>query len=146
MPYSVQADLEGRWGRDALLLVFDIDLDGDLAGTPDQAAIDAAIADADAEIDSYIGAKYPLPLADTPPALVRVSADLAMFHGTRDEHAMTELKEKRYDNAIRLLKDLSTGKADLGLSVSVATQGTGAATVVGLADGRLFTRENMDGL
>ena len=68
MTYATRTDLEARFGAEEAL---------DLAGMQD-GRIEAALADAAAEIDAALAAAYRLPLAGGPwPRLVGVACDLA---------------------------------------------------------------------
>ena len=71
MSYATRADLESRFGTAEI---------SDVAGAGDAgtARINAALADAAAEIDAEVGREYALPLGDGPwPMLVAIQCDLA---------------------------------------------------------------------
>lgn len=73
-----------------------------------------ALADADAEINSYLAARYALPLAEAPRVLVPVACDIARYRlwKERASDAVTE----RYKAAIAFLRDVSGGRASLGIA------------------------------
>jgi len=66
MSYSAQSDLLEQISEDKLIQLTD-DLD---AGTIDTDVITRAIADADAQIDSYCGKRYNVPFS-TVPTMIR---------------------------------------------------------------------------
>jgi phage gp36-like protein len=82
-------------------------------GSIDVATLDKALADADAKIDSYLTARYVLPLAVAPQALKLYACDIARFL-LHDDMA-TEQVRKRYEDAIRFLEKVSEGKISLGI-------------------------------
>lgn len=124
--YSALADILERLPQDVL-----IDLtDDDGAGTVDESVVTRAIADADAEIDAYVGKRHNLPLAKTPDILRRLSVELAIGNlysrraaGTPDEW------RNRAKDATRLLRDIADGRVSLGLDDPVGTP-TGSPTIV----------------
>ena len=71
MPYATPEQVIERHGADAVLLL--TDREGD--GAADVGAIERALEDALAEIDTYLAAKYDLPLSETPTVLTRLAAD-----------------------------------------------------------------------
>jgi phage gp36-like protein len=102
--YATEADLVDRYGEDELVQLTD------RLGT---GAIDAdvlarALADAAAEVDSYLRGRVSLPLASPPAELVWVQADIARYrlHGVR----ATEEARKRYEDARSWLRDVAAGR------------------------------------
>lgn len=87
------------------------------AGSDDPDAIDKAIRDAQAEIDSRLGTKYTVPFSPVPPLINSIAQDIAayladlIFRENRP-HA-TELSPiyLRYQRAQAMLGRLSTGEA-----------------------------------
>lgn len=135
MPYATQADLVTAFGEQDILQLTDID-------TPEQggivaARVDEALARASAEVDSYLAARYQLPLAEVPDALKGAVLDLAyaFLHRT----SMPEHVEAAASRARRYLRDLSDGRATLALAA-----GGAAAVAPALPEmnsgGRVFER------
>lgn len=96
------------------------------------ARIDGAISNADAEIDSYIGGRYTLPLDAalvSGSGLPRKCGDIARYL-LMDDRA-TDEATSRYDNTLRWLRDVARGVATLG------QQDTGTAT----PQGRVVTQQ-----
>ena len=97
MPYCTLQNLKDRYGETELIQL----TDPANASAIDTAVLNAAIADADAEINSYLTA-YTLPLATIPANFERLACDITRYYlyGT----AVTELVQKRYDDAVSYLK------------------------------------------
>jgi phage gp36-like protein len=107
MAYCTQQNLVDRFGEPELIQL----TDRTNAGVVDTTVLGQAIADADAEIDSYLRARYPLPLLSVPAGLTRVACDIARYE--MYDVAAPELVEKRFEQAIQFLKDIATGRAVL---------------------------------
>lgn len=75
-------------------------------------AMREAIDDAGALIDSYLGARYALPLSVVPNQLMSVCRDLVRYSL---DMTPDDTVKKRYDDALRYLQALSKGTATLGL-------------------------------
>ena len=137
--YATQQDIIDRYGQAELLLV--ADRDGDGAADPD--VVNKALADATGKIDSYLAARYPLPLATVPQVLVEACVELALYKMAADGGTESDQRRRRYEDTLAWLKELARGIASLGLEQAAPTVG-GAVTVSG--SGRLFTRDKMQGL
>lgn len=112
MPYATQQDIIDRYSQEALLIIADRDDDQVI----DSAVVDQALADATAEIDTYLAAKYSLPLAVVPDVLIRLSVDIVMYRLAADADMATEERRQRYEDAINLLDRIAKGTASLGMS------------------------------
>lgn len=89
--------------------------------------MDEAIADATAEIDSYIGQRYSLPLATVPGVLKRYAGTIARYHLHDDsEH---EHVRQRYQDTLKALGRIASGELDLGLPQPPASK-SGTAEIV----------------
>ena len=103
MTYALQADLVALFGSTEIAQLTDR-----INGTViDATVLGRALADADAEIDSYLAARYSLPLASAPTALVRVAADIARYRLFDDR--VTDAVRARYQDAVAYLKQISLG-------------------------------------
>lgn len=109
MGYVTQETLEHRFGTDELLALADRNRDG----TIDPAVVAQAITDASGEIDSYLGTRYAVPLSVVPDSIKSAAADIARYR-MMDDRPLEEAS-KRYDAAIRFLRDVATGRAALGI-------------------------------
>lgn len=110
MAYATQTDIQARYGEDALYAVADRDGDGGL----DTEAIGRALDDATAEIDSYLAARYPLPLPVVPKIATILCVDIALYRLAPDNR--TDERRQRYEDAVKLLRAISEGKANLGIT------------------------------
>lgn len=119
MTYATLADLTTLVGEAELVRLTDrADPPG---GQIDTAVVDRALRAADGEIDSYIGARYSLPLATVPEVLKDKACDIAFYK----LHTVTlpEDVAKRYDDAIAWLKSIAAGRASLGVDEAPASGG-----------------------
>jgi len=120
--YATLQDLLDRFGAEEIAGLSDRDGDGE----PDQASIDAATADVDAEIDSYLSARYDLPIDPVPRLLTRLACTLIrerlyQAEGARlDDHNPAKVEAEA---ARRVLRDIAAAKAHLPISTHSA--GTG---------------------
>lgn len=109
--YCSQTDLEERLDPQVLRALTDDDADG-LADTD---IVDAAIADAGAMIDTYLRARYTVPLSPVPDLVKSICATSTVyFLLTRRREIVPEEHLKRYEAAIQLLDRLARGELALG--------------------------------
>ncbi len=137
MPYATQADLTERFGFDELAQRTDR-----VNGTViDTMVLNRALNDADAEIDGYLATRYSLPLASTPAVLSRLAADITRYR-LYDDGVPTTVRQ-RYEDAVSLLKRLSSGDVQLaGVSPVAAPGGSGNAVAV-VTPTRVFGAEQL---
>jgi phage gp36-like protein len=141
MPYSSLAELSDRYGTNQLISLTDR---ADVAtGVIDTDVIDQALASADALIDGHLGARYQLPLAQTPPLI----ADLAQAITFWKLHIFDPGAKVKadYDAAMRTLRDISSGTVRIP-AAGIEPVGTGAAGVQVTDRERPLTEANMKGL
>lgn len=126
MPYCTLEQLTERYTEQLLLQLTDRATPP--VGTIDSAAVDRAIANAEAEIDSYLAAKYQLPLADVP-AVVTDLAQIIAIYKLHPYSPDPKIKDD-YDQAMKRLGDISTGKAKLPIAGAepAAVEGSGVLT------------------
>ena len=136
--YATQQDIIDIYGQDALTVA--ADRDGD--GVADPGVADEALTQATAEMDSYIGKKYDLPLPSTPAVLVPKCVDIAIYRMSQSPAALTDEIKDRYEKAIAWLRDLARGLVVLGLPDSPPSSGGG---VFASGPARVFTRDTMKG-
>jgi len=109
------------------------------------ARIDEAIAAADAEIDTYCAMRYSTPFATVPLPIKKLSVDIAVYNlYKRKVETIPEAKKDSYSNAIRMLKDISAGKASLAVGGVEAAAVESQESTITAAD-RIFTRGKMKG-
>jgi phage gp36-like protein len=141
MAYCIQADLEEQISPAEL---------GELtddagSGSADTSAVARAIADADAEIDSYCGGRYTLPFSPVPVMIRKLSVDIALYnlHTRRSFAKAPEERQKRYENAVRFLRDVSKGLISLGADEPARADTSNSVEMTG--NDRIFTRAKMQG-
>ncbi len=111
--YATAQELEKRLGGEEALVIL-ADRDGD--GVADAELVERALADATAEIDSYLAGRYTLPLPTVPAVLVRLACDMAVYRITSEYGTgLTEERRQRYDDAVAWLKRAASGDVSLGL-------------------------------
>jgi phage gp36-like protein/phage gp37-like protein len=111
MAYRTQTDLEEQISQTEL-----VELTDDAgSGAVDTSALNRAIADADAEIDSYCGGRYAMPFSPVPVIIRKFSVDMAIYNlfARRSVLKIPEDRQKRYDNAVRFFRDLAKGLISL---------------------------------
>ncbi len=111
--------------------------------------IDAAIGDADAEIDGYLAKRYAVPLSPAPKVINKFSKDIAIYNLFSrigiDESTEQKTYLNRYNAAIKFLTLVAEGKVSLGVDMDdpAAAAATGFSVK---SNRRLFSRESMRGL
>lgn len=138
MSYATAADLAQRFGADELAQL----ADPLHTGAADPAVLALALADAHAEIDGYLAARYQLPLPTVPAVLVRLACDVARYRLWADQ-ASPEVRQ-RYEDATKLLTNMSRGVVALGLGQADAAPEPSQASFAAGAP-RVFGRENTAG-
>jgi len=122
MTYCTLDDLVLTFGADELIEL--TDKADPPTGEIDAARVAGAISEAAAEINTYLVARYSLPLASTPSVLRRVALDLARYHlymDIQEKHAAAI----RYASQVKLLRGIADGKLSLGLDDSGTVAKTG---------------------
>ncbi|MDE2469978.1 MAG: DUF1320 domain-containing protein [Bradyrhizobium sp.] len=129
MTYAAQQDLYDRFGQAEIDPL--ADRNGD--GVPDPGVIDGILADADETINSYLQARYTLPLVlldgSSPVLLNRLACDLARYDLYSD--AVPATVQARRDAAIKLLQAISVGTASLGISQAVEPASSDSPKIAG---------------
>lgn len=77
----------------------------------DKDVIELAIARAASEVDSYLGSRFPVPLAEPIPDIVMmVTADIVRYRLTSGDVSEKSPILARYNNALGWLRDVAAGK------------------------------------
>lgn len=139
--YATKQDLIDR--DESMLWNFAIDR---TTGELNDIAIDKALKQADDEINSFM-TRYVLPLATVPSMLNDLAITVAFYWlADRDQQA-TNLLEKRYEKALTTLREIGSGKRDLGLPQADKPVETSIGKVELVQDNeRLFTRKSLSGV
>jgi phage gp36-like protein len=140
MSYSMQADLLEQISSDKLTQLTD---DAD-TGSIDADVIARAIADADAEIDGYCGTRYTVPFTTVPAIIRKVSVDITIYNLYARRKGAPDDRQKRYDNAIKFLANVSKGLISLGADDPDSVPADTNTPEITQSD-RIFTRDKMDG-
>jgi phage gp36-like protein len=133
MSYAIKSDLETRFGADEILQL----ADRDGSGVVDVGVIEAALADADVEIDGYLAVLYTLPLTPVPELVKRLSCDIARYRLWKDR--ASEQVRKGYEDSIDTLKRISAGTVRIvivstGVEPSSKTAATPGSRVTAFTD------------
>lgn len=138
MPYVTQAEYEEAYTADELAQL----ADRDGLGVPDPGVVAAAIERAAGIIDSYLRARFTLPLAETPD-LVRECALRIMRYVLAGDHASDRMKDD-YDQALKWLSEIRDGKMDVGLTPSdTSPEATGGGPRIAQGPA-VFDRDALD--
>ena len=124
--YCDVADIEKRLDPKHLAELADDDLDG----AADTTVVEAAIADADGMIDTYLGERYDVPLAETTPLLRRLAVDLAVaaLFARRRESA-SPVHDERAKLAMDILGRIASGELALAGVASTAPRAGNSTTL-----------------
>lgn len=115
MPYATKAMMLDEFGERPLIQL----TDRVAADLIDDAVLDRAMLRADAECDSYIGVRYPVPLAEPSAAVTGAACDLAWYYLHSDIDADHPAAIGRA-NALSLLRDIAAGRASAVMGGAVA--------------------------
>ncbi len=137
--YSIQSDLEKRLDPQVLRAITDDDGDG----LADEAVVAAAIADADALIESYLRARYAVPFNPVPETVRSISASVAVyFLLTRRSEIVPAEHLRRYEAVVRLLDRLARGEVALDAVQTEASSHLPQSSANG--EDRVFDAESLD--
>ena len=109
--------------------------------------VSEAIAQADAEIDSYCGGRYSVPFSSVPDIVKKCSVDIAIYNlYSRRVETIPETRSERYKNAIRQLEGIAKGIISIGEDPEpTASTGASYAECNKTESDRIFTRPKMRG-
>ena len=136
--YAVQSDMVNLYGLNEVTICSD----WDSVGTIQPINITNSLQAASSLMDRYIAVRYTVPLVVVPDDLVRVCCDIGMYLLCPTAGTITEQKQKRYDQAVAFLKDLSSGKATLGAQQNEEVAAV-TADIQNYGPPRALTRETM---
>lgn len=136
--YITQTDIIEQLPEESLIQL----TDDEGTGVVNDARADAAIKDAEGEVDGYLQTRYAVPLSPVPNIIAKLTADIAIYNLYARRQGATEDRLRRYQNAIKFLENVSKGVVMLGANTP-ATEDEGGISVKD-AD-RIFTREKLEG-
>lgn len=146
MTYATKQDLIDRFGETELKQLTDRVSKPPVA--IDDVVVERSLGDAAALIDGYLAKVYQLPVASTPPVLVKNAADIARYylHGKAadKESAVT----RAYNEAVAWLRDVSKGvvRLDLGDGAGTEPSPAGGGAIRANPSNRVFRRDTLRGL
>jgi phage gp36-like protein len=136
VPYATQAELETRFGTDEL-----VQLTNRAGGnTIDAAVVASALVGASSEIDGYLARRYAVPVSPAPVFLGEACLSIARYklHGKSAGDAV----RRDYDDAIRLLRDLADGRAEIAGAAPPASSSVAGQVRID-APGRQLSRDQL---
>jgi len=142
MSYASKQDLVDRYGATELIQL--TDRNNRPASTIDDTVVARALADAGALIDGYLSKRYSLPIAVTPPILVRMCCDITRFY----LHGKAAEKDGPVDRAntaaISWLRDVAKGVVELEIGATgEAPEPLGGGTVRTSTNQRVMRRDTL---
>ena len=118
------------------------DLTVESGDVPDSTVIADAISKAAAEIDSYLGVKYVVPLSPTPDQVKALAVDLAIYHLYSRRSIVPTVRQQKYEDGVAFLQQVAAGQAIItgpdGELPTVAKTVTDASSAI-----RCFTRNTL---
>jgi phage gp36-like protein len=142
MPYSTVTDIKKLLPEELLIQL----TDDENTETVNSSRVNEAIAQADAEIDSYCGIKYSVPFTTVPDIVKKISVDITIYNlYSRRVEVIPETRADRYKNAIRQLEGISKGLISIGEDPAPAAPTQGGVETNKTNDDRSFTKDNLSG-
>lgn len=140
MAYATLQDLITRFSERRLIQLTDrFDPPAEVV---DESVTAEALTHAADMIDGYVRGSYALPFAQVPPILNGLACDIAYFRLFQEP---TDEARKRYDDAIRTLRDIGAGK--IKLPVEGGAEAPSRPDVLRIqSEERLFSRTSMRGM
>jgi len=138
VPYATISDLITQFGESEVVAI----TDRSRIGVVDTVVADGALQRASATIDSYLAARYPLPLSVVPHQLVDLCCDIARYKLLGSDVTETDPARYRYKDALRTLEHIRDGKIDIGLSVAGLAPAE-SASIKTIGGGRKFDRASL---
>jgi phage gp36-like protein len=135
MPYCTKQNMLARPGGERELIQL-TDMDG--LGVIDDTVLNAAIADADAEINGYLTDYFPLTVI--PANLTRIACDITRYRLYREQ--VTDRVKLDYENAVKYLQLVAMGKIKLAPDVDGAVPEASGDTAEFVSSPSVFGRSN----
>lgn len=138
--YCTQTQMVERFGEQLVTQLSD----RQNLGAVDVAVLDAAMADAAAEIDMYLAGRYALPLSSVPLTLTRLACILTRDVLATGSDVADERWSKQADDARKLLREIAAGKVSLGVD-ALAQSPSGGDGAQMESGGRVWGRADSEG-
>lgn len=139
MGYATRQDMIDRFGEAELVQATNLEEENTFQIV--DRVLNAALAYADSLIDSYLRAKYVLPLASVPAVLIDTACDLARFRLWVQKPS--EAVSERNSQALSFLKSVASGAAALVVAAPAESPAPQGGPVVQAGD-RVFTPDTLD--
>lgn len=138
MSYATISDLIIQFGESEVVAITDRNRDG----VVDEPVANGALQRASNTMDSYLVARYPLPLSVVPNQLVDLCCDIARYKLLGSDVTETDPVRYRYKDALRTLEHIRDGKIDIGLTVAGLAPAE-SVSVKTIGGGRKFDRASL---
>lgn len=138
--YCTQAQMVERFGEQLVTQLTDRENLGAVNGP----VLEAAMADAAAEIDMYLAGRYVLPLSSVPLTLTRLACILTRDVLATGSDVSDERWSKQADDARKLLREIAGGKVSLGVD-ALAQSPSGGDGAQMESGGRIWGRDDSKG-
>ncbi|MBL8575129.1 MAG: DUF1320 domain-containing protein [Hyphomicrobiaceae bacterium] len=142
MTYATQQDLIVRFGERELIQRTDRALP---QTTIDTDVVARHLGDAEALVDGYLAKAATLPLAAIPPALTKVTCDIARYYLWGETAERDGPVHRAHGEALRWLRDVADGRIRLDVGGEPVAQPGGGAVSYSGAD-RVFSRDTLRGM
>lgn len=110
MAYATVENLFSLFGEEEITLLSNRGASPEL----NREALEAAIAYAASEVDSYLAARYAVPLTDpVPPVVMMVTADIVRYRLTSGDVSEKDAIVARYKTTVAWLRDVASGVVSL---------------------------------
>lgn len=140
MPYCTLNDIQDMMDEDEIIRF----TDDDGSGVVNTDVTDKAISGADALIDSYLAARYAVPIAPVPDILLDIAVDIAIYKiSSRRSQAPEEIRTK-YDDAVKWLIKVAAGTVKIPSAASAPSDQSNDAPVITTSP-RIFSRDSLKG-
>jgi len=140
MAYCTYSDITDQLDEATLVQL----TDDENLGQVNQDRVNAAIADADGEINGYLGARHHVPLDPVPPIIKTCSVDIAVYNLYSRRSVAPEDRFERYRARIRYLEKVAEGKISLGADDPEGSPpDTDAPRMSSANPARIFDRDKM---
>jgi phage gp36-like protein len=140
MTYADVQDMVDKFGISEMISLSNID--NPAAVAVNDPIVLENLTDSSAEIDGYVSARYALPLPSVPGVLKSACLDMTRYR--LDKNFQREDVRKRYEDWIRFLKDVSAGRASLGLNPDSGAEANLISAKISSPE-RIFTNNALTG-
>ena len=112
--YATVKAMKLKFGETILIQL--TDTERPYQGVINMEKLNAAMQEANSEIDAYVGSRYPLPLQVIPPFLTEIGCNLARYYAVTGDLSENDPIKNRYESSIKTLTKISKGELTLGSS------------------------------